>query len=113
MLNARVDESIKSVNTLRNMFSDISSRQAVQDAYEEVVAASTGRQKLEASEKVKDTIIHVMSDEMKILKLDLNKKEETIIKERAEKEKNRKKANYFKDQYTGAQKLLKKSRKKK
>lgn len=112
MLDARVDENIKSVNTLRNMFSDISSRSAVQDAYEEVMAASTNVQKLEATEKVKDTIIHAMSDEMNKLKTDLTKKDEIIDKERKEKEKNRKKANYFKEQYSGAQKLLKKGKKK-
>ncbi|MBP8016714.1 hypothetical protein KAZ01_01785 [Candidatus Gracilibacteria bacterium] len=113
MLNARADKKIKSVNTLQNMFSDISSRQAVQDAYEEVVAASTGRQKLEASEKVKDTIINAMSEEMNKLKLDLDKKEETIKKERKEKEKNRKKADYYKNQYSNTQRLLKGNRKKK
>jgi hypothetical protein len=112
MLDARVDQTIKDISTLRNMFADIVSRPAVQDAYTEVLSASAGAQALRASEKVKDKIIEAMSEEMQKLKTVIDEKDEAIQKEKKDKEKQINKARYFKQQYRKVQ-TAKKSKPKK
>jgi hypothetical protein len=97
MLKSRVDQNIENIETLRNMFSDLVNRPAVQQAYKDVLKAE-GIEKLSASDKFKDSIIIEMKDKLIYLQQEIETKLKEVVIERKRVEKAEGKAKYFKRQ---------------
>ena len=108
MLKSRVDQDVENIESLRNMFADIVSRPAVQEAYQKVLEAE-GIKKLAATDKVKDEIIAGMKERLTTMGEDLKKSAEEVNAERRKKEKAVGKTKYLKQQL---RRLISRKRKK-
>jgi len=97
MLQSRVDQEVKSIETLRHMFADIVNRPAVQEAYQQVLK-SDGLKKLAAADSVKAKIIEEMKDKVNELERLLARKADETEVERRRYNKAEGKANYLKRQ---------------
>lgn len=97
MLEARVDQDIESIETLREMFTGIVSRPAVQEAYQQVLEAE-GIQKIVALDKVKDGIIGELKGDVKNLKHEIGVQAKKVANESKRAKKAEGKASYLKRQ---------------
>ncbi len=97
MLDARVDQDIQNIETLRHMFAGTVSQPAVQEAYKEVLAAE-GFAKIAAIDKVKDNIISELQESVQLLGHEVEAKSQRIISQDRKISKAEGKTNYFKRQ---------------
>jgi hypothetical protein len=102
MLKARIDKTVKSVNTLQNMFEEVVNRPAVQDAMEGIKKAKTTIEIERANQGTKDAIIDSLKDAVNTLQADIEAQKEIVDELRRGVEKAQKKTKYFKGQLTRA-----------
>lgn len=97
MLRARVDEQIKNVEQLENMFADIVNRPAIRDAYNEL-RQSRGTDRVRAGEKVTEHIIFELNNEVARLHKTIDELKESKAAADNTAEKERSKARFYKRQ---------------
>jgi len=108
MLKNRIDEEIRNIETLKNIFKEIVNRPAIQEAYEEMTR-SKGVGQLKGVVKTQNLII-------KELKSKIGRMKFTFAKVKVEEEKERKRTKYYRQQVsrlTGKKDKRKKKRRKK
>lgn len=94
MLKARVDQTIRDVETLRFMFQDIVNRPAVQDAFDEMRRARGGAA-LDAARRAKELVIEELGNRVKILEAALTQKNDEIQKAAKSMEKAKNREKYY------------------
>jgi hypothetical protein len=99
MLENRVDLAVRSVRTLREMFTDIVCKQAVQDAYEKMLGLR-GSAALKAAEHAKDAIIREMGEQLKFLGVQLKQKDKELQRVQRDADKAKKRVKYYRAQAT-------------
>jgi hypothetical protein len=126
MLEKRVDEKFKNIQSLRNMFTELVNRPAIQDAYKDILKLE-GIALLKKSEEIEKLLRDEIMSEVCKLRLDIEKtkkEKEQVLREKEEvlqtkdqiqkdKEKEQRRTKYYKARLGKLQSQIDKKHRKK